>query len=252
MPLITPEGVVNNDAIEFLHIDALQSNSDEISVDLDNDVDATTLKEHFHRIPRIRIAFPSTADGRGFSLAKSLRNLGYNGKLRAQGSIISDQYRYMLDCGFDEVETSQEIADRQPAEHWSAADNKVSYREKFSKAPASKPLADNLYKLPVIDVEHYSDSLFRFRVEPPESFRFTAGVDSTWRLHTHETKIYRLSSNQCYHTRKTVVHACYWHRSSSVPVADPGTRNLRSLRLRYPYPYLSDELGTQIQHRKSQ
>ncbi|MEM6940613.1 MAG: DUF934 domain-containing protein [Pseudomonadota bacterium] len=66
----------------------------------------------------IRIDFPSAADGRGFSIARALRLRGYQGRLRAHGTVIADQYAMARRSGFDEVEVSDEIAARQPADQW--------------------------------------------------------------------------------------------------------------------------------------
>jgi len=175
MPLITSAGIVESRPIEFLPTEALTTQTETIAIDLPNDADISSLHEHFDRIHTVRIAFPSTADGRGFSLAKQLRNQGFDGTLRAHGPLISDQYRYALDCGFNEVETSQDIADRQPADHWKAANDSVSYRNKLALAPKLRELPENVSRQRVIDVKHYSDSLFSFRIERPASFRFNAG-----------------------------------------------------------------------------
>lgn len=69
----------------------------------------------------IAIVFPSFSDGRGFSLAKCLRNAGFTGILRAVGPLIADQFGYALACGFDEVDIPAELAARQPVEIWLAA-----------------------------------------------------------------------------------------------------------------------------------
>ena len=66
----------------------------------------------------ISIAFPSFADGRGFTLARRLRQLGFRGRLRASGHIISDQYAMARRAGFDEVEIPDDLAARQPEAHW--------------------------------------------------------------------------------------------------------------------------------------
>ena len=66
----------------------------------------------------IRVDFPSFADGRGFTIARTLRLRGYKGRLRARGHVISDQYAMARRCGFDEVEISDELAARQPASEW--------------------------------------------------------------------------------------------------------------------------------------
>lgn len=69
----------------------------------------------------IAIAFPAFTDGRGFSLAAALRSAGYAGRLRASGELIPEQFPFALDCGFDEVEISDERFARQPIEQWLAA-----------------------------------------------------------------------------------------------------------------------------------
>ena len=66
----------------------------------------------------VKIAFPSFADGRGFGIAKRLRNAGYTGTLRAVGHVISDQYAMARRSGFDEVEISDDLAARQPQDEW--------------------------------------------------------------------------------------------------------------------------------------
>ncbi len=49
----------------------------------------------------IAINFPVFADGRGFSYARELRELGYVGELRAVGYFMRDQLFYMQRCGFN-------------------------------------------------------------------------------------------------------------------------------------------------------
>ena len=64
------------------------------------------------------ITFPAFSDGRGFTLARRLRVMGYSGRLRAQGHVIADQYAMARRCGFDEVEISADLAARQPEDQW--------------------------------------------------------------------------------------------------------------------------------------
>jgi len=68
--------------------------------------------------PLIRVDFPSFADGRGFTIARRLRLMGFAGRLRARGHVIADQYAMARRAGFDEVEISEELAERQPASQW--------------------------------------------------------------------------------------------------------------------------------------
>ncbi|WP_323009081.1 DUF934 domain-containing protein [Paracoccus sp. (in: a-proteobacteria)] len=66
----------------------------------------------------IAIDFPAMTDGRGFSLARILREKGYKGRLRAVGALISDQYAMARRVGFDEVQIPAALAERQPQEQW--------------------------------------------------------------------------------------------------------------------------------------
>ncbi|RDW14273.1 DUF934 domain-containing protein [Paracoccus thiocyanatus] len=66
----------------------------------------------------IAIDFPAMTDGRGFSLARLLRQKGYKGRLRAVGKLISDQYAMARRVGFDEVQIPAALAERQPQDQW--------------------------------------------------------------------------------------------------------------------------------------
>jgi uncharacterized protein (DUF934 family) len=66
----------------------------------------------------IRVDFPSSADGRGFTIARTLRLRGYTGRLRARGHILADQYAMARRAGFDEVEIDDALAVRQPEDQW--------------------------------------------------------------------------------------------------------------------------------------
>ncbi|MEL7216543.1 MAG: DUF934 domain-containing protein [Pseudomonadota bacterium] len=102
-------------------------------VDLPNDANVMAVFQSVRGADMIRIPFPSFADGRGFTLARRLRQLGYTGRLRAQGHVLSDQYPHARRCGFDEVEISDELATRQPEGHWSGVRH-VSYQDRLTTA----------------------------------------------------------------------------------------------------------------------
>jgi uncharacterized protein (DUF934 family) len=99
-----------------------------------NDVGAEELAPWFDRLALIAVRFPSATDGRGFSLARQLRRLGFSGVLRASGPLFADQFPQALACGFDEVEIPDAIAARQPAQHWLAALDRVtlSYQRDYA------------------------------------------------------------------------------------------------------------------------
>jgi uncharacterized protein (DUF934 family) len=97
-----------------------------IGVFVPNDVKAEALKPYFDRLALIAIAFPSGTDGRGFSLARQIRQRGFKGILRASGPLFADQFPQALACGFHEVEIPDANAARQPVEQWLAAANRIS------------------------------------------------------------------------------------------------------------------------------
>ena len=69
-------------------------------------------------VAAVRVVFGAQADGRGFTLARRLRDRGFTGRLRAAGPLIADQYAMARRAGFDEVEISDETAARQPEDQW--------------------------------------------------------------------------------------------------------------------------------------
>ncbi|MEM1299481.1 MAG: DUF934 domain-containing protein [Pseudomonadota bacterium] len=95
-------------------------------VAIPNDADVRELVPLFPRIGLIAVDFPSFADGRGFSLGQRLRDLGFKAGLRAEGPVIADQFAYLLACGFDQVDVSEDVALRQPVEQWLAQLGKIS------------------------------------------------------------------------------------------------------------------------------
>jgi uncharacterized protein (DUF934 family) len=89
-----------------------------VGVELSNNFDPNQVKPHFDQLALIAIGFPAFSDGRGFTLAKRLRRLGFKGTLRAVGPLIPDQFAYAIACGFDQVELPETSATRQAPEQW--------------------------------------------------------------------------------------------------------------------------------------
>jgi uncharacterized protein (DUF934 family) len=87
-------------------------------LDVPNTVGAEQIVPYFNQAALIRIDFPSAHDGRGFTIARHLRLLGYTGRIRAHGAVLADQYAMARRCGFDEVEINDTLAARQPEEQW--------------------------------------------------------------------------------------------------------------------------------------
>lgn len=93
------------------------------ALDVPNTVTADQLQPYFATVAMIRVSFPSSHDGRGFSIARHLRLLGYTGRLRAHGHVLADQYAMARRVGFDEVEIDAALAARQPEDQWLARAN---------------------------------------------------------------------------------------------------------------------------------
>ncbi len=91
-----------------------------VAVDLASDADPEILRGRLDAIDMIRVDFPKSADGRGFTIARRLRLMGFQGRLRARGHLIADQYAMARRAGFDEVEIDEELAARQPEPQWLA------------------------------------------------------------------------------------------------------------------------------------
>lgn len=104
---------------EIMPADA-ELNGDQLALDLAPQADLGALATHLDRIALIRIRFGGFADGRGFTIARRLRAMGYTGRLRAAGHVLADQYEMARRAGFDEVEIASEMARRQPEDQWLA------------------------------------------------------------------------------------------------------------------------------------
>lgn len=97
--------------------------NDVLSLDVPSDTDPQTLADKLGTAQMIRVDFPSSADGRGFTIAHQLRLMGYTGRLRAKGHVLADQYAMARRSGFDEVEIDEALAARQPEPQWQARAN---------------------------------------------------------------------------------------------------------------------------------
>ena len=96
-----------------------------LGLHLANDTERARFAPWLQRISLVSVEFPAFNDGRGFSLARAIRALRFTGRLRAFGPLIADQYAYLRECGFDEVEIPEALAARQPEAQWRAAAKRI-------------------------------------------------------------------------------------------------------------------------------
>ena len=215
MPIVNRNGFQSTQDISFASVEAIAGGDDTISLDVTGDTPFDMLLDNLARIETLRIHFDDFADGRGFSLARRLRNAGFQGHLRASGHVISDQFRYALACGFDDIEISNEQAARQPEGDWiTNLPVSQSYREKLARAPEFEqrtpgipPLTETavapqlpyqsrpgVHEQTVTAVTHYTDGLFSFSITRPASFRFRSGEFVMIGLPNAEKPVFRAYS----------------------------------------------------------
>lgn len=133
--IVTDTGFAEDDwSAEICDFDQLSQHTNATAVNLPSDFNANDLSAFLGQLHMIRVDFPSFSDGRGFTVARLLRLMGYAGCLRARGYVISDQYTMARRCGFDEVEISDEQASRQPEHQWlfRAAWQQHHYQQRLS------------------------------------------------------------------------------------------------------------------------
>lgn len=73
-------------------------------VEIATDTPLEAITPHLPDLHLLAIRFPVFRDGRGFSLAATLRGRGYRGELRATGHVLPDQASMLARSGFDAVE----------------------------------------------------------------------------------------------------------------------------------------------------
>ena len=136
--IVRDSGFIDNSLNEadFVTLETLRQGVEyPVRLDLKNDENPDELPPFFCWLEMVRIPFPDFNDGRGFSLAKRLRQLGYEGVLRAQGYLIADQYRMARLSGFDEIQIDDLLAARQPEWLWQnqVMKKNLSYQERLLK-----------------------------------------------------------------------------------------------------------------------
>ncbi|MFT6773370.1 MAG: hypothetical protein ACJA1L_001080 [Paracoccaceae bacterium] len=91
----------------------------------------------------IALSFPSFSDGRGFSLARRLRQAGFAGVLRAVGPLIPDQVHFAERVGFDELQIPDEMARRTGPAHYAAARRAAvgRYQSGYAEGGADAPVS---------------------------------------------------------------------------------------------------------------
>ena len=89
-------------AVWLARKDELLARQTPFGVWLDSSEAPEAIAGEFEHFAVIGVNFPKFTDGRGFSIARLLRERhSYRGEIRAIGDVLQDQLFYMKRCGFD-------------------------------------------------------------------------------------------------------------------------------------------------------
>ncbi len=99
---IIPEGKVILPAPYWLENLEKLKNRDNTAIWFDSDAELNDYLGLISTLPLIAINFTAFANGRGYSLARLIKErTKFKGQLRAVGDVLLDQLYYMKRCGFD-------------------------------------------------------------------------------------------------------------------------------------------------------
>ena len=88
---------------------ALTADTDVPAIHLGPDAKLEEIAPRLGDVARVGIEFPKFRDGRGFTIARTLRErFGYKGDIRAMGHFLPDQFGAMIACGFTSFVTPPE------------------------------------------------------------------------------------------------------------------------------------------------
>jgi uncharacterized protein (DUF934 family) len=102
-----PEAPARGDVIVPLALwlerrEAFRAYPGKLGVWLDANEGPELIEADVQRFDLIAVNFPKFGDGRGYSIARLLRErYGYKGELRAIGDVLHDHLHFMKQCGFD-------------------------------------------------------------------------------------------------------------------------------------------------------
>ena len=114
-------------------LDAFLYQTNATSVRIEAGEDVRRLLPVLDRVHLVEIDFPRFRDGRGYSSARILREIGYRGEIKATGDVLLDQLLFMRRCGFDSFAPDHPISpaaaeralNAYPAVYQQAADDEV-------------------------------------------------------------------------------------------------------------------------------
>src|SRR3546814_2597046 len=114
-------------------LESFQGQSNAAAVRIEPGEVVRELLPYLDRSSLVEVNVPSVGDGRGYSVARILREAGYTGELRAVGDVLVDQLFYMRRCGFDS------FAPNAPLDANVVEASLQRYSHVYQKAAAGRP-----------------------------------------------------------------------------------------------------------------
>ncbi|MCC8391751.1 DUF934 domain-containing protein [Paraburkholderia sp. MMS20-SJTR3] len=121
--------------------------AEQLGVWLAPDSEPADIVGDFDKLALIAVDFPVFRDGRGYSIARLLRQrYGYTGELRSIGDVLRDQLTFMYRCGFDsyalradkDINDALKAFDEFSVQYQSAVDTSPLFRRRAAQADAVK------------------------------------------------------------------------------------------------------------------
>jgi uncharacterized protein (DUF934 family) len=123
--------------------EALAGRNAELGIQVGSATHPEDIAPLLDRVSLVAVEFPKFRDGRGFTIARTLRErYGYTGELRAVGHVLPDQYAFLVRCGF----TGVVVPDDADLAVWGAALGRfhVAYQAGVDGAPTVSGLRRRL------------------------------------------------------------------------------------------------------------
>ena len=124
---VTASGFRDNDWLDRRHVALSDLESvaasdmaglAEIVIGIHGDDTVETVRPWLPHIAAVEIYFDTAHDGRGFSLARRLTEMGFQGEIRAAGALHVDQFPHAIQCGIYALNLSRQAALRMPEQYW--------------------------------------------------------------------------------------------------------------------------------------
>ncbi len=134
---VTESGFRDNDWRDMIYLSVADldsyapSDQTKTVISIASDQDVEILHPWLSDITAIELYFDTAHDGRGFSQARRLIEMGFQGQIRGAGSLHVDQFPHAIQCGISALNLTHEAALRMPEEYWIKTAAPLKYRQTY-------------------------------------------------------------------------------------------------------------------------